>query len=110
MKDYDQPVSIDGSVLEPGAVYTESFTQYEWQGNGHGFLIFVPDETAESCTAIHSAYAAMTKEPVSESQFQALTDIQETGRILILFWQNPRWKTIMPPPQPSSYSPFIIWH
>lgn len=78
MTDYDHPVSLNGSVLKPGPVYTESFTQYTWQANGHGFLIIVPDEAAESCTASHRAYAAMTKEPVSEAQFQALTTIQES--------------------------------
>lgn len=78
MADYDQPVSLNGSVLNPGPVYTESFTQYGWQGNGHGILIIVPDEAAESCTASHRAYAAMTKDPVSEAQFQALTAIQES--------------------------------
>lgn len=78
MADYDHPVFLNGSVLKPGPVYTESFTQYEWQANGHGFLIIVPDEAAESCTASHRAYAAMTKEPVSEAQFQALTAIQES--------------------------------
>lgn len=80
MADYDHPVFLNGSLLKPGPVYTESFTQYEWQANGHGFLIIVPDEAAESCTASHRAYAAMTKEPVSEAQFQALTAIQESRR------------------------------
>lgn len=80
MTEYDRSVSINGSVLAPGPIYTESFTQYSWQGNGHAFLIIVPDEAAESCAVSHSAYAAMTEQPISEAQFQALTAIQESRR------------------------------
>lgn len=76
MQDYDEPVQIGGKTLTPGGVYTELFTQSWDSGNGHQYILVVPDEVLTDCTVHHRIYAAMTAEPVSEAQFQALQAIQ----------------------------------
>lgn len=74
------PVFNTGSEpLRPGSVYTENFNQRWWdKANGYGFLIIVPDELAEERPVSHTLYAAMTKHPVSESQYQALDKLRNT--------------------------------
>lgn len=77
MEDYEQPVSVDGTMLTPGAVYTEHFTQKLWDGNGRGFLLVVPDECLASRPVSHSIYAAMTVEPLTQAQDDRLREIHE---------------------------------
>lgn len=75
MKDYDEPIHIGDSTLTPSGVYSELFTQSYDSGNGHQYILVVPDEVLEGCLVSHRIYAAMTTEPISEEQFQALQDI-----------------------------------
>lgn len=76
MEDYDLPVTIEGNTLMPQGVHTEYFNQYMWDTNGMGFILVVPDETAQACSVSHSLYVAMTAEPVTAAQFDALRAIR----------------------------------
>lgn len=69
---YDAPLELGGQSLAPGAIYTESFTQALWDGNGRGFILVVPDEMLVSQPVSHRIYAAMTSEPVDGAVFQEL--------------------------------------
>lgn len=72
-------IAGEGKTLKPGAIYTEDFVQRLWgDGNGHGFVLVVPDEAAEARPAACTAYAAMTEKPVSKAQYQALNDLLDT--------------------------------
>lgn len=77
MKAYNQPVSVNGTVLTPGAVLTEHFAQKLWDGNGRGFLLVVPDECLASRPVSHSIYAAMTSTPLTQAQDDHLRKIHE---------------------------------
>lgn len=77
LEDYDTSVSVGGATLSPGAIYTESFSQKLWDGNGRGFLLVVPDEFLSSRPVSHSVYAAMTLEPLSEADYDRLRDIHD---------------------------------
>lgn len=77
MSGYSQTITVNQNELAPGGVYSESFTQSLWDGNGRGFILVVPDEAAVSRPVSHSIYAAMTEEPVSEAACQALRAIKE---------------------------------
>jgi len=77
LKEYSLPLSVNGHTLAPAGVSTESFTQSLWDGNGRGFILVVPDEVLVSRPVSHSIYAAMTDEPVSAGQFQALCQIRD---------------------------------
>lgn len=76
LRKYGQHVTVDGTSLAPGGVYTEPLYQYGWDGNGGNFVLVVPDELAESRPVSHRVYAAMTEEPVTREQFNALTAIR----------------------------------
>lgn len=76
LEKYDSPVTICGTTLKPGAIHTEAFCQYGWDGNGDGFLLIVPDELAEKQPAARRIYVAQTREPVTEEQFSALRAIR----------------------------------
>ncbi len=66
-------------ALSPGAVYTEDFNQYQWDNaNGHGFLLILPDSLAETKPVCRTLFAAMTENPVGESQYQALDRLRNT--------------------------------
>lgn len=75
MQDYEEPIRIGGSTLTLSGVYSELFTQTYDSGNGHQYILVVPDEVLEDCAINHRIYVAMTTEPISEEQFQALEDI-----------------------------------
>lgn len=77
MEAYSQPLTVGGSTLQPGGVYTEHFTQSLWEGNGRGFILVVPDETAAANPVSHSIYAAMTPAPVPAESFQQLCGIRD---------------------------------
>lgn len=77
MSGYSEPLTVGGDTLLPGGVYTEHFTQLLWDGNGRGFLLVVPDEAAAARPVSHSAYAAMTADPVDGARFQALCAIRD---------------------------------
>ena len=59
----------------PGGIHTESFAQYLWKVNGNGYILVVPDEAAQGCQVAHTMYVAMTKEPVSEKQYEELENM-----------------------------------
>lgn len=72
---YDTFVIYEKENLTLGNVYTETFNQYLWGGNGYNFILVLPDHIAEKYTIHGICYAAMTKEPISETQYYALRDI-----------------------------------
>ncbi|WP_044481751.1 ABC transporter permease [Paenibacillus antibioticophila] len=73
---YNEAVRIGDRTLLKRAVYYETFTQQHWNGNGSGFILVVPDEIAEALPVSHSAYAAMTDEPVTMTEYEALDMIR----------------------------------
>ena len=72
---YTQPISLGGASLIPGGVHAEHLLQNYDTGNGARYILVVPDEAAESLPVFHHAYAAKTAQPVAESQFDLLCDI-----------------------------------
>ncbi len=72
---YTQPISLGGARLIPGGVHTEHLLQNYDTGNGARYILVVPDEAAEGLPVFHHAYAAKTAQPVAESQFDLLCDI-----------------------------------
>ncbi len=76
LREYDQSVTVGGTTLTPGGVYSEPLYQHGWDGNGGNFVLVVPDELAESQPISHRVYAAMTEKPVTKEQFSALTAIR----------------------------------
>ncbi len=72
---YTQPISLGGASLIPGGVHAEHLMQNYDTGNGARYILIVPDEAAEGLPVFHHAYAAKTAQPVTESQFDLLCDI-----------------------------------
>ncbi len=72
---YTQPISLGGASLIPGGVHAEHLMQNYDTGNGARYILIVPDEAAEGLPVFHHAYAAKTAQPVAESQFDLLCDI-----------------------------------
>ena len=72
---YTQPISLGGASLIPGGVHEEHLLQNYDTGNGARYILIVPDEAAEGLPVFHHAYAAKTAQPVAESQFDLLCDI-----------------------------------
>ena len=72
---YTQPISLGGASLIPGGVHAEHLLQNYDTGNGARYILVVPDEAAEGLPVFHHAYAAKTTQPVAESQFDLLCDI-----------------------------------
>jgi len=66
------PISLDGEALSPGSIYTEQFSQNLWNGNGHQFLLVVPDKVCAARPVIRFAFAAMTENAVTKKQYNAL--------------------------------------
>ncbi|MFV0393486.1 MAG: ABC transporter permease [Coprobacillaceae bacterium] len=56
-------------------MYTENFSQYSWFGNGNGVLLVVPDNMVEDQPTEHSVYAAMTNTPITEEEWEEVTNI-----------------------------------
>lgn len=77
LQDYDKPIHPGGSALTPGGIYTEPFNQFQSSGNGHQYILVVPDEVVSQTS--HRIYAAQTSEPVNDAQFEALEQIQLDG-------------------------------
>lgn len=76
-EDYQKPVAVADTTLFPGGVYTESLLQQFGTGNGHSYLLVVPDETADRLSIHHQAYAASTSRPVSEAETLHLRHLRE---------------------------------
>ncbi len=80
MSKWERPLGLDGNSLLPGKVYTEQFSQNLWNGNGHQFLLVVPDECCAKRSAIRFALAAMTEEPITLQQFEMLDMVTENEK------------------------------
>lgn len=77
IKDYGSPLTVEGNTFRQGDIYTEKFNQYLWNGNGRDFVLVVPDEILENRPVSHNIYAAVTEEPVSEADYEALDIMNE---------------------------------
>ncbi|MGL6199837.1 MAG: ABC transporter permease [Lachnospiraceae bacterium] len=76
MASYTEQIVIDGHSLTPSdQLYTETFTQSTWNGNGHGFILVVPDEVLTTQPVACSMYAAMTISQLSEAVYEELSSI-----------------------------------
>lgn len=69
---WEQPLVLDENTLHPGSIYTEQFTQNIWNGNGHQFLLVVPDEICAARPALRYALAAMTGRNISAEERKRL--------------------------------------
>ena len=74
---YSQPLTLGGTALNLGEIYTEHLSQSYGTVNGRGYILVVPDEAAAGLSVHHWAYAAKTVQPVSEEQFYDLWEINE---------------------------------
>ncbi len=72
LRQWDQPLSSDGRIWSPGKIYTEQFAQNCWNGNGHQFLLIVPDEVCLTRPVLRSALAAMTEYNITAEQYEEL--------------------------------------
>lgn len=72
---HDSAVIYAKENLSLGNVYTETFNQYLWGGNGYNFILILPDSVIEKYAVYSTCYAVMTKESVSEAQYYALREI-----------------------------------
>ena len=69
---WDKPLTLNGQVLVSGGVHTEQFAQNLWNGNGHQFLVIVPDEMCNGQPLVRYVCAAMLEEAVTLAQYNAL--------------------------------------
>ena len=69
-------LTLGGAALERRGIYTEQFNQYGWDANGANFILVVPDAAAQGYPARHRVYVAKTAEPVTQADFDRLTDIR----------------------------------
>lgn len=69
---WNQPLSLDGKALSRGPIYTEQFAQNRWNGNGHQFLLIVPDEICADRPVLRYALAAMTEYDITAEQYETL--------------------------------------
>lgn len=74
---YSETYLINKKVLKKQNVYSESFTQQLWIGNGDGFVIIVPDDVAKPLNTIRSMFVAKTKYPITMDDYIALLDIAD---------------------------------
>lgn len=74
---YTEPITVGGRTLLPQSVYTESFTQTLWDGNGRGFLIVVSDEAVSGLPISRRMLALLTQEPLTETDYDALCRIRD---------------------------------
>ena len=75
LKAYKEPLTLGGTVLQLGGLYTEPLSQ--GSENGRGYILVVPDEAAEGLSVHHSAYAAKTAEPVPYEDYYNLTAVMD---------------------------------
>lgn len=72
LKQWNQTLSLNGKTLSPGRIYTEQFAQNLWNGNGHQFLLVVPDTFCVDRPAIRFIIAAMTEYSLTPEQVETL--------------------------------------
>lgn len=78
LEDYVQSkpiVSINNHSLRIQEFNTELFHQQSWNGNGNGFILVVPDELITTQPILHSIYAVMTNEVVTEETYNEIMNI-----------------------------------
>ena len=73
LRQWRQTLSLDGKTLSPGKIYTEQFAQNLWNGNGHQFLLILPDEVCVTRPVLRFAVAAMTAQNITVEQYNALS-------------------------------------
>ena len=69
---WKQTLTLDGKALSQGKIYTEQFAQNNWNGNGHQFLLIVPDEACMTRPVLRFVLAAMTEYNITEEQYEKL--------------------------------------
>lgn len=69
---WKQPLTLDGETLSQGKIYTEQFAQNIWNGNGHQFILVLPDEVCAARPVLRSALAAMTENNITKEQYEML--------------------------------------
>lgn len=72
LRQWEEALSLDGMALLPGGIYTEQFTQNILNGNGHQFLLVVPDAYCAGRQPIRYCLAAMTEYSITSEQYEAL--------------------------------------
>lgn len=72
LRQWSQPLSLNGKTLSPGGIYTEQFTQNLWNGNGHQFLLVVPDAVCMARPVLRFVIAAMTDGSITPEQLETL--------------------------------------
>lgn len=72
LRQWEQSLSLDGKALSPGKIYTEQFAQNLWDGNGHQFLLVVPDAFCVDRPVIRFIIAAMTEYSITPEQVETL--------------------------------------
>lgn len=73
LRRWQQPLILDGETLSQGGIYTEQFAQNRWNGNGHQFLLIVPDEVCAARPVLRFALAAMTQYNITAQQYDTLS-------------------------------------
>ena len=77
LENYTKPVSFGNTRLDPGGVHTEYLLQQYGTGNGHSYLLVVPDEIPDALSFHHQSYAASTSRPVSEAESLHLMQMRD---------------------------------
>ncbi len=72
LRQWNQPLLLDGKTLSRGKIYTEQFAQNCWNGNGHQVLLVIPDEACVTRPVIRFALAAMTEYNITVEQYEIL--------------------------------------
>ncbi len=75
---YAESISLNGTSLTAGSIHTEHLSQgFYDMTNGRDYILVVPDEAVDGLEIHHTAYAAKTVEPVSETQLAVLNDMSD---------------------------------
>ena len=75
LQNYTRSITLGGTTLTPGSIYTEHLCQSYGVANGRGYILVVPDDATQGLDIHHLSYAAKTSEPVTAAQYEALNDI-----------------------------------
>ena len=76
LRGYAGILSLNGDSLTAGSIHTEHLSQgFYDMTNGRDYILVIPDEAADGLEIHHTAYAAKTAEPVTETQLATLTDM-----------------------------------
>lgn len=77
LENYTAPLNIENATFSQGEIYTESFTQKLWDGNGRNFILVVPDEVLKNQPISHRMYAAMEESPSTISAYDGLDTLRD---------------------------------